>query len=445
MRYRIPPEIRGVFGSDPVSVVVRGEYDTHFTEIAEYIARNVSREERIYIYSFRDGEVVKASGDGREDFEPRYIDNFSLHHSVEKLKRLYVYASRIERGGILLIRDIDELVIDYKMRHDEVSVEELVYLLHQDLVRNGGINIFIPTTKGDEEIRIIPDCFLSVSSEKAGGYGIESFTVEHLRKRRVRKKYIIGVSGRKFYFYAPSHRIREGRIRFTISGDIISTGIADLDVYLGGGLSAGSYNIIEITGDVPEEVYQPLIVSTALANVKARRGVVIAPSERFSSEDYYNYLKDYLEEGERRYLKIIKSTPLVEREEHMVDGFSRNPEDRHEVWKTVMQYLNRISTGPVVDITEYGTIEATYSGEDLVNLVNLGINWLSEWGDVGIGILPEESEVKRKLLYLAKTYLRIYELHGVYMIESVKPRKAPRIMVMEDREGITLRLRKVVQ
>ena len=443
-RYWIPPEIKKVFGGEAISVVIRGTYNTHHTEIAEYIAKNVSPGGTIYVYSFRDGEIVKVDGDGREDFEPRYIDNFSLHHSVEKLKRLYVYASRIKRGGVLLIRDVDELAIDYKMRHDEVSVEEIVYLLHQDLARNGGLNLFIPTTNNDSELRIIPDCFLQVETEEVNGYHVQSVMIEHIKRKYIMKKYVIGVSGRKYRFYAPSRRVKEGKLKIRKLEDRISTGMEDLDAYLGGGLAPGSYNIIEITNDVPEEVYQPIIIGAALANIKAKRGVLIAPSERASSEEYYDYIREYLDGDEVRYLKIIKSTPLIERKEYMVDGFSKTPMDRHEVWKTTMQYLNRISNGPVLDITEYGTIEATYSGEALITFVNQGINWLSEWGDVGIGILPEESEVKRKLLYLAKTYLRIFELHGVYMIESLKPRKAPRIMVMEDRDGISLNLRRMV-
>jgi len=444
-KFTIPPELKVVSQDNPVDVVVCGDYNSKYREIAEYLAKTISQNEKFYAYSFLSGAKIKVEGDGREDFEPRYIDHFSLYHTVDKLKNLYLYASRIPNGSVLLIEDIDELVLDYKMRHDTVTVEEIVYLLHQDLVKNGGLNLVIPTIHKNIELITIVDTLLTIDVEKIGDYPIQVINIEQVRKKKLKKTYVIGGSEGKYMFYKSTEKYKKGKLGIVSPTKMISTGIRDLDIYLGGGLSPGTYNVIEISNDVPEEIYNVILFSIAISNIKSHRGVLLAPSERFSTEEYYRIIKAHIDESEIRFLKIIKSTPLVEKLNYIVDGFSKTPEDRHAIWKSVMEYLNRISEGPVLDITEYGPIEARYSGEELITLVTQGINWLSEWGDIGIGILPEESEVKRNIMYLTRNYLKIFDFHGVYMIQSIKPRRSPKIIQMgSDNNEINIRLRRLI-
>ena len=444
--WKIPPEVEKLF-RNPCSLVVRGRRGLPVQDMAINIAKELASKYKMFYFSFRGSKPpFKVSGKrGKErNISTRQLDSFILKHSPDDIRPLYEFSARIPKESIIFIDGFDELILSFRMRGDSINPEEILYLFQRDLVKGSDLSIMLPTTYGGDEIYRIASMVMDFSD-----VSVDSRIVKVARiVSSFTEDYLISHDNGAYLFHSPG-RVKESRSKKVViieDGEgYISSGILELDTMLGGGFKPGSYNVFEISSDVLNEVYRPMIYVMAINSIKNGRGVLIAPAESSSSEDYFHELKVYLNNEELKFLKILRSTPMEEKKPWFVDGYSQSVDGRFEVWKMVMEHLRRISNRSVIDITEYGAIESTFSKNDLVRLVSQGVKWMSEWRSVGIGIVSEESEVKDKLMYLSHRYLKIRNINSIYCIESIKPPISPKIIdIVEKKRGFEIKLRRIV-
>ena len=444
--WRIPPEVKGLF-RNPRSLVIRGSVGSPVSDMTLNMAKELSREYNVFYFSFRGKKPpFKFSGKKirKRNISTHQLDFFILKHSPDDIRPLYGFSSLLPKKSIIFVDDFDELVLSFRMKGDDLKPEEILYLFQRDMVEDSNLSIMLHTTYGGDEIYRIADMVMDLNKVNT--------TFQDIRVARVisslTQDYLISHSDGEYLFHSPGE-IRESKYTKLMTiidkKGFISTGIPDLDHMLGGGFKPGSYNVFEVSSDVLNEVYRPLIYTMAVNSLKNGRGVLIAPAESSSSEDYFHELKGYLNEIELPLLKILMSTPLEEKKPWFVDGYSQSVDGRFEIWKMIMEHLKKISNGCVMDITEYGAIESTFSKNDLIRLVSQGVKWMSEWGSVGIGVVSEESEVKDKLMYLSHRYLKIKNINSIYCIEGIKPPMNPRIIdIIEKRKGLAIKLRRII-
>ncbi len=445
-KWAIPPNAENLF-NEAKSLIIIGSKGSPLKKIAIDIAEELSKKHAVFYFSFRGKESpFKTSGiKGRErKISTKYLDFFNLKHSPEDVHPIYDFSSRIPRNSVIFIDDFDDLVLSFRMWEDNLSPEELLYLIQKDIVEDSHISVLIPTSYDREEIYRIADMVMKIDDKK-----INNHTVKILRVIFSSiDEYLISQSGDGYLFHSPGGIQESKAKKVDIKKDgkgYISTGIEDLDNMLDGGFKPGSYNVFEISKDVLNEAYRPIIYLMAINNIKKGRGVLIAPAESSSSEDYFSEIHAHVDEEKIKYLKILRSTPIEEKKPWFVDGYSQSVDGRFEVWKMVMEHMMKMSNGSVIDITEYGAIESTFSKNDVVRLVSQGVKWMSEWGSVGIGVISEESEVKNKLMYLSHRYLKIRNIGSIYCIESIKPSINPRIIDIEEKgKKIKIKLRRII-
>ncbi len=444
--WKIPPNVVKLF-NEAKSLVVIGGKGTPARDIAIDVVDELSKKHNVFYFSFRSrenpfknkGKRIRERKVSTEQFE-----FFILKHSPEDIRPLYDFSMRIPRSSIMFIDDFDDLVLSFRMRGDSVTPEELLYLIQKDIVEGSQISVVIHTSYDRDEIYRIADTVMKLTYKN-----IDSRSIRVLRVvSSAIDEYLVSENDDGFLFHSPGkvRTSKKGRLEVKKDRkDRISTGIEDLDNMLDGGFGPGSYNVFEVSKDVLNEAYRPLIYIMAINNIKKGRGVLIAPAESSPYEDYFSEIRAHVDEREIKYLKILRSTPMDGRQPWYVDGYSQYVDGRFEVWKMVMEHLMKISNGSVIDITEYGAIEATFTKNEVIRLVSQGVKWMSEWGSVGIGIISEESEVKDKLMYLSHRYLKIRNINSMYCIEGIKPPTAPRIIDVNERNGkISIKLRRLI-
>ncbi len=446
----MPECIEKMFKNGIASLIINGSPDTVYRKVAVSIAQELAKNTPVFYFSFyNEKPPFKPTGKrrGKRNIKTKQLDYFILKHSPEEIKSLYEFVSGVPANSTVFIDGFDDVIVSYRMRQDIISPEELAYLIQKDIVEGCRLNVIIPTRYRSEELRNIVAAFMEVSKKERAHLHVQCVTVS-LKDEPINKTYLLSTDGKNYTFHKRGNvRIFKGKKHRVIkdSGEYISTGIKDLDTLLGGGLKRGSYNVLELSTDVIEEAYRPIVYSMILNNILKKRGVFIAPAESSSSEDYFEEITKYIDAENLKYLKILKGVPAAVKGKWFIDGYSPTPEGRLEIWKMVMKHLTEISNGPVLDITEYGAIESSFSKNEVIRLVSQGIKWMTEWKNVGVGILSEESEVKDKIMYLSNRYLRIRTINSLYCIEGVKPATPPHIIdISEDKNGLKIRLRKVV-
>ncbi len=444
--WKIPTNVEELF-KEAKSLVVIGGKGTPAREIALSITDEMLKKYGVFYFSFRGRKNpfrrrVKRSKERK--ISTKQLESFILKHAPDDIHPLYDFSARIPRNSIVFIDDFDDLVLSLRMRGDNIAPEELLYLIQKDIVEGSQISVVIHTSYDREEICRIADAVMKLMDRRTN-----SHTIKVLRMiSSTTDEFLVSFDKDGYLFHSP------GEIRSTKTGRVcvnkdvdgyISTGIEDLDNMLDGGFIPGSYNVFEISKDVINEAYRPLIYTIAINNIKKRRGVLIAPAESSSYEDYFSEIRAHINDDELKYLKILRSTPMEEKKPWFVDGYSQYVDGRFEVWKMVMEHMMKISNGSVIDITEYGAIEATFTKNDVVKLVSQGVKWMSEWGSVGIGIISEESEVKNKLMYLSHRYLKMRNVGSIYCIEGIKPPIEPRIVIIDEKGGkIRIKMRRLI-
>ena len=202
-----------------------------------------------------------------------------------------------------------------------------------------------------------------------------------------------------------------------VKKDAFSTGSQGLDSILGGGLSAGSLNLLQLGNDVPSEV-RNLILRTIFSNF-ANNGHSIV---------YVPFMGSPRGELESMLPNLAKKT--IERSIAMLTYDSKEKSGPHlkgdllpdfEQINATIENRRTESGKPVLVVVSLDALEALYGTEPIVRELSRSISMNKSTGNVMLQIASPNASTLSVLRALCDTELRLETLHGTPVLSSAKP------------------------
>ena len=201
--------------------------------------------------------------------------------------------------------------------------------------------------------------------------------------------------------------------------DYFSTGIKDLDDYLGRRIRGGGYNLLEIESDVAFPI-ERLICPMACNFLNQGHGVVILPPQGMSARTIRETLTLFVD---RKFHENLVITDYKEKEKSGIiplEGRSLK-EDMGKVWSVISEL--REKTGkPVFSIVGFDTMEYNYGEREALKILGDDVALIRNNRDIRLNVIRPLIHVADQLAALSDVYLRIEMMHGALFIRGIKPK-----------------------
>ena len=201
------------------------------------------------------------------------------------------------------------------------------------------------------------------------------------------------------------------------SARLFSSGSKALDLILGGGLSQGSFNLVETQNDVPSEV-RDLFLRTLFSNfVNTGHRVLFVPFVGGSHEQVSEMLPNLSDETINRAISILNY------EGDAVDKSSLTGEMSEDIGlinKTI-QDLRKKSNKPVLIVMAQDALEGLYGAYSILKDLTESIATLKSSGNIRIQTASPNAKLLQELRALCDTDMRVEMVHGTPLVFSVKP------------------------
>ena len=333
---------------------------------------------------------------------------------------------------LVVIDSIDALAEKYG-----VPASRLINTLQKDLVEGCGTNMVYVLEMPDPLLDYLGDGVVYLSLNNSTGRRIRELDILKLRGCEIRQpKYVYTLLGGRVRTFEYSRYTKPDRPKpFVAISDQdskhVSTGNADLDDMIGGGLRKGTITLIELSPGVP------VIASAAIENaivcnsVAQKRGVAWIPTKKTGSETVRDELLGFVSaDAFDKNVRILEphapsGTPkpysvTLEGEDVKVDM----------KWQDV-EYNLRNTDSPVLAIIGFDSLESVYGPGVLDGLMEFLTSLLNNDGIFVATVTPSVKSTSR-LSDLAHSHLRIDKTSGVTMVRGEEPYTAPHAMTDPD-------------
>jgi len=329
---------------------------------------------------------------------------------------------------LVVIDSIDALAEKYG-----VPPSRLINALQRDLVEGCGANLVYVLETPDPLLDYLGDGIIYLSLNFTTGRRIRELDILKLRGCEIRQtKYVYTLLGgrvRTFEYsrYAkPSKPVRFEAIPDHDSGHV-STGNADLDSMIEGGLKKGTIILIELSPGVPVVASATIENAIICNSVTQDRGVAWIPTKKTGAESAREELLGFVSaESFDKNVRVLEPhapagapkpySVTLEGEDIKVDM----------KWQDV-QYNLRNTGSPVLTIIGFDSLESIYGAGVLDGMMEFLTSLLNSDGIFVATVTPSVKSTSR-LSDLAHTHLRIDKISGVTMIRGEEPFTAPHAM-----------------
>ena len=360
---------------------------------------------------------------------PSKVDRTRLAVLLERnrmpeIERIYdKVESNLPEKSMVIIDSVEGVTNKYSLDN-----EELVTCIQKDLVEGSNADVvFVLENKEATNLEYLVDGVIRMTYESMEGRRVRNIHLEKLRGTRIlQPSYLVTLSDGRFNSF-DAFRFYSGDIRpwATIpdSDKSYSTGTKDLDDLLGGGYSAGSYNVIEVDENVSNEEYHSIVVPILLNFIAQDKGIFAVLSGGDHAETLRKDLESFLPPGHfEGHVRIADYfTPKSDSPYIMALG-GKKMEESLKIWNSNKEFLRGSENKPVMDFTGFDTVEYLKGGtlaiQDLLNAV--AKIKISE--DLGIGILKPGLRLTQEIMNMADTYLKIITIDKCPCIFGVKPK-----------------------
>jgi len=198
---------------------------------------------------------------------------------------------------------------------------------------------------------------------------------------------------------------------------LFSSGSRALDSILGGGLSQGSFNLIETQNDVPSEV-RDLFFRTLFSNfVNLGHSVLFVPFVGGMPEQVSEMLPNLSDDTINRSVSILTYGGETNEKSSLTGEMS---EDIGLINKTIDE-LHDKSNKPVLIVMAQDALEGLYGAYSILKDLTESIATLKTSGNIRIQIASPNAKLLQELRAFCDTDLRIEMVHGTPLMFSVKP------------------------
>jgi len=222
-----------------------------------------------------------------------------------------------------------------------------------------------------------------------------------------------------------------------------STGCAEFDQIVGGGLPKGSMVFFEFGKDVPKDI--PLLFLTPIMAdfISQGMGSIVLPNSGDNAESIYNMAKtvSLTDEEINSYLRVIERyRPYLKRDEkYIYSQQAQTMTERYEMGTRIGQELIQKTGKPLLTFLGLDTAEAAFGEENLKKMLDQLVtdNRITECllivaSKPGVGeILPFASN-------MADTYLKMIYENGIALFYGIRPKTSFYAVETDSTEGYKL-------
>jgi len=201
--------------------------------------------------------------------------------------------------------------------------------------------------------------------------------------------------------------------------DYFSTGVKDLDDYLGRRIRGGGYNLLEIESDVAFPI-ERLICPFACNFLNQGHGVVILPPQGMSARTIRETFTLFVD---RKFHENLVITDYKGREESgiiLLEGRSLE-EDMKKIWSVISELREKTGKS-VLSIMGFDTMEYNYGEREALKILGEDVALIRNNRDIRLNVIRPLIHVADELAALSDVYLRIEMLHDALFIRGIKPK-----------------------
>ena len=333
---------------------------------------------------------------------------------------------------LVVIDSIDALAEKYG-----VPASRMINTLQKDLVEGCGSNIVYVLETPDPLLDYLGDGVIYLSLNSSTGRRIRELDILKLRGCEIRQpKYVYTLLGGRVRTFEYSRYTKPDKPKvFAPIADHdnkhVSTGNANLDSMIEGGMRKGTITLIELSPGVP------VIASAAIENaiicnsVTQGRGVAWIPTKKTGAETARDELLGFVSaDAFDKNVRILEPhapsgapkpySVTLEGEDIKVDM----------KWQDI-EYNLRNTESPVLAMIGFDSLESVYGPGVLDGMMEFLTSLLNNDGIFVATVTPSVKSTSR-LSDLAHTHLRIDKTSGVTVIRGEEPFTAPHAMTDPD-------------
>jgi KaiC/GvpD/RAD55 family RecA-like ATPase len=321
---------------------------------------------------------------------------------------------------LIIIDSIDALSEKYGLQPSK-----LINALQRDLVEGCGTNVVYVLETPDPLLDYLGDGVVYLSLNSTTGRRIREMDLLKLRGCEIRQpKYVYGRYSKpeKPKAFKPTKDPDEKRV---------STGNADLDEMLGGGLRKGTMALIELGPGVPVAASSS-IESAIICNFAAQgRGVAWLPTKKTGADAARESLVGFLDAEEfDKNVRILE--PHAASESPKPYSVTLEGEDvRVDIKWQDIQYALKDAGEPYLSMIGFDSLESIYGPGVLDGLMDYLSVLMNNEGVFVATVTPSVRSTSR-LTDLAHTYVRIDKTSGIMVVRGEEPYTAPHAMTDPD-------------
>jgi hypothetical protein len=196
-----------------------------------------------------------------------------------------------------------------------------------------------------------------------------------------------------------------------------SSGSKTLDSILGGGLSQGSFNLLETQNDVPSEI-RDLFLRTLFSNfINTGHSVLFVPFVGVSHEQISEMLPNLSDETIKRAVSIL----CYDEDANEKPSLTGEMSEDIGLINTTMQELRRKSSKPVLIVMAQDALEGLYGAYSISKDLTEWIATLKRSGNIRVQITSPYAKLLQELRAFCDVDLKMEMVHGTPVMFSVKP------------------------
>jgi KaiC/GvpD/RAD55 family RecA-like ATPase len=304
------------------------------------------------------------------------LDKLCENYPLRELEKLYDSLERkLPQRCYVVVDSLEGIAEKW-----EVPVTKVMSALQKDLVEGTNISVVaVIEGEGDNSLDFLVDGTTTLHRSQLNGHFIRELEIHKLRGMMLKtSRWMFTLMGGHFRLlppHPPLDRVLEGPAIAVDDTDVgFSTGHPTLDVYLGGGIPAGSRVLLEVGQHIPNDVVSMITTPMACNFLLHGRGVMIVPEGGETAEDYrtkYSNLVEssFVEENMRVAEKINPSRD--QNKPYIVPLEYSDAIKDFGIWdKSSMQLRERTGTGPL-RILGLETQESRFPVEEIREVISL--------------------------------------------------------------------------
>lgn len=203
--------------------------------------------------------------------------------------------------------------------------------------------------------------------------------------------------------------------------DMISSGINDFDVILGGGYKKGGVNFFEIDTTIGNH-YEKLFIPTIINHINQKRGFIYIPPAGKTTLNLIESLSPYISKGLiDNYISSIEHSSDksgYDFEHFVAEGLSLE----EDIAPMIVERNKYHEKGPVLIVIGMDTLEYTYGIENAHSVIVKILSSTRIYKDVAILLGTDDQIISNRIAHIVDTHWKMKLVHDSLTIYGLIPR-----------------------